>query len=236
MKRENLTKMSARGPARPGARRLSALAGFRVARRDGLWYNAGMARRPETIRLARLALVLLPLAAWGLRVEVPPMAPEHADTEATTNVAFGAARVGAREVELRFVSGGSPSNCVQAAFGFDADGDGVLSFEETDAAYGLRNGRVFAEDVKSGVRTEEDGGASGVLEVRMRLSRDSRPELFAATNGNGAAALAGLSASAPDWLWRPEWNLMRVTRRGPGVPAERFACGIGHGGIYLIVK
>ena len=83
MKRENLTKMSARGPARPGARRLSARAGCRVARRGGLWYNAGMARRPETSRLARLALVLLPLAAWGLRVEVPPMAPEHADTAAS---------------------------------------------------------------------------------------------------------------------------------------------------------
>ena len=53
MKRENLTKMSAKGPARPGARRLSALAGFRVARREGFWYNAGMARRPEIDRLAR---------------------------------------------------------------------------------------------------------------------------------------------------------------------------------------
>ena len=183
-----------------------------------------------------LAAVLAPCAAPAARFEILPMAPEYADTEVSTNVPFSRARADVRELELRFTRGDAPSICVQVAFGRDADDDGVLSFGETDTVYGWRNGRVFAEDVRSGVRTEEDGGASGAFEVRMRLSRDARPEVFAATKGNGAAALADLSASVPGWLWRPEWNLMRVTRRGPGVPAERFACGIGHGGIYLIVK
>ena len=183
-----------------------------------------------------LAAALAPRAAPAARFEIPPMAPEHADTEVSTNVPLNRARADVREVGLRFACGGSSSNCIQVAFGRDADGDGKLSFGETDAAYGWRNGRVFAEDVRSGARTEEDGGASGAFEVRMRLTRDARPEAFAATDGNGAAALAGLSATVPGWLWRPEWNLMRVTRRGPGVPAEWFACDVGYGSMWLIIR
>ena len=47
-----------------------------------------------------------------------------------------------------------------------------------------------------------------------------------ATNGLGMAVLTNLSVSAHGWLYRPEWDAMRVTRRGPGVPAEWFACDI----------
>ena len=38
--------------------------------------------------------------------------------------------------------------------------------------------------------------------------------------------LPGLSADAQKWLYRPDWNMMRVTRRGPGVPAEWFSCDV----------
>ena len=42
----------------------------------------------------------------------------------------------------------------------------------------------------------------------------------------GDGVLPGLSADAQKWLYRPDWNMMRVTRRGPGVPAEWFSCDI----------
>ena len=112
--------------------------------------------------------------AFGLHVEVRPGAvPARPSTEASTNIAFNVARGDVREVRMHFAFEGVPSNCVQVAFGRDADGDGVLSFGETDAVYGWRNGRHFAEDVKTGVRTEEPDAATGhALSVRMRMTKE----------------------------------------------------------------
>ena len=42
----------------------------------------------------------------------------------------------------------------------------------------------------------------------------------------GTAILTNVSASAQSWLYRPDWNMMRVTRRGPGIPAEWFVCDV----------
>ena len=53
--------------------------------------------------LGSLAAVVLPCVAWGLHVEVPPMAmPEFADTEVTTNIPVNVFRSnGARQVAER---------------------------------------------------------------------------------------------------------------------------------------
>ena len=103
--------------------------------------------------------------------------------------------------------------------------------------YGWRNGRYFAEDVKAGVRTEEAETAMGrALSVRIRMTKESLPAHFAATNGAGAAVFAGLASPVPEWTYRPEWNMMRVTRRGPGVPAEWFFCDIKYGEFILIMR
>lgn len=45
-----------------------------------------------------------------------------------------------------------------------------------------------------------------------------------ATNADGVAVFTSLFESVPAWLFCPGWNLMRVTRRGPGTPAEWFLC------------
>ena len=191
----------------------------------------------ERNRLGMLAAVVLPCVAWGLHVAVPPLAPECVSTEVSTNIAFNAARSDVREVRMRFAFEGVTSNCVQVAFGRDADGDGVLSFAETDAVYGWRNGRYFAEDVKAGARTEEAEAATGrSLSVRMRMTKESLPADFAATSGAGVAVLENLASSVPEWLCRPEWNLMRVTRRGAGVPAEWFACDVRYDETYIIIR
>ena len=178
-----------------------------------------------------LLAAVVPCVAIAARIEVPPPAmPVYADTEVTTNIRFTAANGYVRFVELAFALDGCASNCVQVAFGRDADGDGVLGFGETDTLYGWRNGRYFAESVRDGVRLEEPvadpTATSCAFAIDMRLSKDLALLGFSATNSLGAAVLTNLSASAQDWLYRPEWDTMRVTRRGPGIPAEWVSCDI----------
>ena len=188
--------------------------------------------------LSTVLAAFVSAAAFGLHVEMRPgAAPESVSTEVSTNIPFNAVRSDVREVRMHFTFEGVSSNCIQVAFGRDADGDGVLSFDETDAVYGWRNGRYFAEDVKAGVRTEVAEATTGrALSVRMRMTRESLPAYFAATNGVGVAVLGDIASSVPTWVYRPEWNLMRVTRRGPGVPAEWFLCDIKYGEFILIMR
>ena len=188
--------------------------------------------------LSTVLAAFVSAAAFGLHVEVQPGAiSECASTEVSTNVAFNGSLKDVREVRMHFTFEGVSSNCIQVAFGRDADGNGVLSFDETDAVYGWRNGRHFAEDVKTGVRTEEPEAATGrALSVRMRMTKESLPAHFAATNGVGVAVLGDIASSVPDWVYRPEWNLMRVTRRGPGIPAEWFVCDVKYEELFLVVR
>ena len=73
-----------------------------------------------------LTAVVVSCIALAARIELPPPAmPEHADTEVATNIPFVAANGHVRFVELAFALDGCASNCVQVAFGHDADGDGM---------------------------------------------------------------------------------------------------------------
>ena len=71
---------------------------------------------------------------------------EFADTEVSTNVAFNATRSDARNFGVSMAFMGTESNCVQIAFGRDADYDGDLSAEETRLLLGWRGGLYFIED------------------------------------------------------------------------------------------
>jgi len=188
-------------------------------------------RRSAVVMMALLLATLAPCVAIAVRIEVPPQpASPFADTEVTTNISFAAANGHVRFLELAFALDGCASNCVQVAFGHDANGDGILGFAETDTLYGWRNGRYFAESVRDGIRIEEPAAdptaASCAFAIGMRLSKDLAPLSFVATNSLGVAVLTNLSVSAQGWLYRPEWDAMRVTRRGPGIPAEWFSCDI----------
>lgn len=165
--------------------------------------------------------------------------PEYANTEVSTNIAFNADDAHLREFEMRFALEGSLSNCVQVALGRDLDGDGVLGADEAETLYGWRNGRYFAESVNGGVRVEDepDGVAtSRMFAVNFRLSKGRGLRHFTATNATGVAILPTLSADAQRWLYRPDWNMMRVTRRGPGVPAEWFSCDISSHFFYIKLR
>ena len=160
---------------------------------------------------------------------VPPLPmPEFADTEVSTNMPFSADNASVREMGLRFMlSDGAASNCIQVAFGRDANSDGILDADESEALFGLRNGRCFAENKADGLRFEEEASAtSRVFSVNFRLSRRHGLRSFAAADETGTAMFTNLSSSVQGWLYSPGWNMMRVTRRGPGVPSEWFSCDL----------
>ena len=184
--------------------------------------------------------VLLPLAVLGLHIDVPPQpVSPYADTEVSTNMPFVVDGERTREIKMRFALDGCASNCIQVAFGRDADGDGVLGVDESETLYGWRNGRYFAESVADGLRVEEpDSGraASRVLTMNLLLKKGEGLSRFAATNGVGVAVFTNLSATAQGWLYKPDWNMMRVTRRGLGVPAEWFTCDLSSYYLYILMR
>ena len=189
----------------------------------------------------KLVSILALVGLQVLAVSVPPMpVSPYADTEVSTNIAFNAVRSDVKEFELKFAFEGCASNSIQVALGRDVDKDGELSFVETGAVYGWRNGRFFAEDVVSGRRFEESvvedvAGTGRVFSVKMRTSRNYEAKEFTARVGSDSV-LTNLSQTCPVWLYRPEWNMMRITRRGIGEPAEWFACDIGYASFYITIR
>lgn len=192
-----------------------------------------------------LCPLLVGVAALGIvqarTVTVPPQPPSpYPDTEVSTNIAFTADNAMTREIEIRFALGeGCASNCVQVALGRDLDHDGILDFDETDALFGLRNGRCFVEDVRDGVRMEEPSGmvaTSSVFMVKLGLAKVQGLRSFTATNGVGEVVFANIADAVPGWFYRPDWDLMRVTRRGPGMPGEWFSCDLRSYFLYIHLR
>ena len=152
-----------------------------------------------------------------------------ADTEVSTNIAFNATRSDMREFDVRMELSGSVSNCVQVAFGRDEDGDGDLAPEETGLMFGWRGGRYVIEDVCGEARYFEDGVSTDetgrFLHMRVKMDRNMVPKRAAFTNEVGAC-FAPLTSPVPAWLYREEWNLMKVTRRGV-VAADEWVQFVG---------
>ena len=101
------------------------------------------------------------------------------------------------------------------------------------------NGRYFAESVAEGLRIEEaDSGNvdSRVFAINLRLKKGEGLRHFTATNDMGVAIFTNLNATAQNWLYKPDWNMMRVTRRGPGVPAEWFSCDLSSYFFYIKLR
>lgn len=196
--------------------------------------------RGGSLAFAAFAILFTSVAS-AKQFSVPPMPiSPYADTEVATNIAFNTHRSDVKELELKFTLECTSSNCIQVAFGTDADGDGKLSFTETETVYGWRNGRYFAEDVASGFRYEhpvETQGVSGtkVFTINMETTREYLPKTFSA-QVDGSAVLTNLTSNVPAWLYRSNWNLMCITRRGVGTPSEWFSCDIGYSFFTITIR
>ena len=190
--------------------------------------------------LVATAIAFLPLAAFAKAIVVPSLpVSQYADTEVATNIAFNTIRSDVKTFELNFQLECSSSNCIQVAFGRDADCDGMLSFTETDVVYGWRNGRYFVEDVKGACRYEETASSSlgnaHNFYISIRTAEECRPKEFSA-RADSALLFADLAEGVPEWLYRPEWNLMRITRRGVGLPLQWVSYDVKYAQLYITVR
>ena len=160
----------------------------------------------------------------AMAVSVPALSEsEFCDTEVFTNVAFNAVRNDARHFGVAMAFMGTESNCVQVAFGHDADGDGNLKAVETGFVLGWRGGAYFIEDAAGQNRITELA-ASGVHADRRfvlsaKLNAHSVPVQVSVSNECGAC-FAVLSENVPSWIFNRNWNLMKVTRRGVEAASE----------------
>ncbi|MBR4260037.1 MAG: hypothetical protein IKQ17_13465 [Kiritimatiellae bacterium] len=188
--------------------------------------------RGATIRALLLA-VLVPAGyvVFAGRSIVAPTSPTSifADTEVSTNIVLHGRRTDTWKVDLHIQLAGTPTNDLEVAFGRDVNTNGVLDVEEIETMYGWRGGRYFIENVPAWDRIEVEAATNalcGVCDIHLENNSSVVPRRFAATCG-GVAAFASLSVNpTPAWLFRREWDMVRVVRRGSGVPSEWVRCDI----------
>ena len=179
-------------------------------------------------------------AAFARQIVIPtlPVSP-FADTEVATNVVIHGSRTDVRNVQIHFQLEGTPTNNLEVAFGCDANTNGVLDVWEIETVYGWRAGRYFVENVRAWERIETEAAVNalcGVLDVHLEHGPDFAPRRFTATCG-GETAFAGLSTTPPPtWLFRREWNMARVVRRGAGTPSEWVRCDVRHNSFAIKVR
>lgn len=195
--------------------------------------------------MRRLFFAAVCLAAVNVCIAsevVAPRLPEPVSvgTEVSTNIAFASTRSDLRKLEIRMEFSGTASNCVQMAFGRDADGDGVLAPEETSLALGWRGGRYFIEDAETGVRLCEDAapqsGASRSLALHVSYGSDSAVKSAMVQDESNNALFAAALAARPEWLIGADWNLCRVTRRGIDSPYELCRVSRGYGYFHVFFR
>lgn len=179
-----------------------------------------------------LALLLAVLAgsafARTIVVMTQPVSP-YLDTEVSTNCVLHRSRIDARTFDVHFQFEGTPTNNLEVAFGRDSNTNGVLDVQEIDTVYGWRGGRYFIENVRAWERIETVAATNalcGVIDVHLENDAELVPRRFTAMCG-GEAAFTQF-ATPPPWLFRSDWTLMKVTRRGVGIPSEWIRCDIGY--------
>ena len=185
-----------------------------------------------------LLLSLLPFTLFAKTVSVPPLpTSSYADTEVSTNIVLGCSGNGIKNLLLKFTLECVSSNCIQVALGKDADGDGYISFAETGALYGWRNGRFFIENTQENIRYEERLTAASptIFSFSILMDGSYMPKEFHAFS-DSTAIFQPLSRNVPHWLCRPQWDMMRVTRRGPGELRQWLDCEIRRGSFALVVR
>ena len=179
-------------------------------------------------------------AAFARQIVIPtlPVSP-FADTEVSTNVVIHESRTDMRNVRVHLQLEGTPTNNLEVAFGCDANTNGVLDVSEIETVYGWRGGRYFIENVRAWERFETPAAASvlcGVIDIQLYNDKHFVPRSFAATCG-GEPAFAALSTTPPPaWLFRNKWNMVRVVRRGSGMPSEWVRCDVKYDSFAIKVR
>ena len=122
-----------------------------------------------------ILLIAVAFAAFARKATMPPLpVSTFADTEVVTNMPMPSVDMATRRVSFSLAFAATPSNCVEAVFGTDLDGDGELSPGERRLAVGWRCGRWFVRqcpDSESSVDLSMAAdGSETALSWKMRLS------------------------------------------------------------------
>lgn len=183
-----------------------------------------------SFRLVSLGASFVTAAAFAAQHDmlVPAPTSDH-DTEATTNTVFFAGFSSDRQFNLSLELNAASSNCVEIAFGSDADGNGVLSREETDLQLGWDAGAWLFHDRRAGT-IRRCARPDGRRRLDWRIALDSRKaaKALVAEDGDGVV----FDGAVPATLFGDNWNLMRVTVRGLSDPegviiSKVFGWGMG---------
>ena len=177
-------------------------------------------------------------SARTILVPTQPVSP-FADTEVSTNIVLHASRTDTREFGIHIQLDGTQTNDLEVAFGRDANTNGVLEVDEVETVYGWRAGRYFVENVRAWERIETEAATNalcGVVDVQLRNDAQTAPRRFTATCGGVAAFPELATMSPPAWLFREEWDMVRVTRRGAGVPSEWVRCDIEYASFAIRLR
>ena len=187
-----------------------------------------------------VALLVHASAFAGARVAVSSLpVSQFADTEVSTNIVLHGRRTDTWKVDLHIQLAGTPTNDFEVAFGRDANTNGVLDVEEIETMYGWRGGRYFIENVPAWERIEEEAATNalcGVCDIHLENNSSVVPRRFAATCG-GVAAFGGLATTpSPAWVFRREWDMVRVVRRGAGISSEWIRCDIEYQSLSIRLR
>lgn len=171
--------------------------------------------------VAMLVLVGGMLHAVEFTIDRMPVS-QFVDTEVSTNMAIGVADI--NYADLDFTFDGTPTNNLEIAFGTDVNQNGVLEAEEIETRFGWMNGMYFVENVRTWERVESERTAlpqSLSINIHLDIGTSSQKVRRVTVSGASASAFGGLvSGLPPEWMWKREWNLMRVTRRGVEAPSD----------------
>ncbi len=182
----------------------------------------------KTSLLALIAALEPTTPAFADSFVLPPQGESaFADTEVSTNIAIRTSRTNARDVTIQIWLAGTPTNALEVAFGRDANANGTLEADETETVYGWRGGRYFVESVRDWTRIEAEAatdGPCGDMDIQLKNNAELVPKRVAAICGGNAAFPELATRPPPPWLFRETWDMMRVTRRGAGVPSEWVRC------------
>ena len=205
------------------------------------WYNPlSLVEVPmmKLITIVFLVLGLCPVLS-AKEIAVGSLPSDAQDSEVWTNAAFNAVRDDVRDFGVRIELASSVSNCVQVAFGRDLDGDGDLAVEESALVIGFRDGRCFVEDVAGEVRHFDPSDVSGTgphfLQMNLRTDAAFVPKCVSFATGSGAC-FEDLASACPPWLFRREWNLLKVTRRGDPGAQELFRILVDYRSFWITVR
>ncbi len=168
--------------------------------------------------------VVVVLAASALTL--PPVV--HYDTETSTNMPFAIDSSGAGRFTLSLSCIATPSNNVEAAFGYDTNLDGILDLGEMAFTIGWDCGAWFVRQGCDGIRIEEPYASTNdvkTLSLNLRFGASGQPRRLEAA-ADGQPLFSAIAAAPPEWLNIRRCNRLRLTGRGLAGHGESFEVGI----------